>query len=344
MALKTRKPTGKVPPPVILLEGDEGAGKSWAAATLSASDKVGFTAWLQVGVESTADQYGLIPDVRYEIVEHDGTWAQIYGRVCEAKTDAEQARKRGDKPYVLVIDQIGGIWDMLTEWANNRARSSTSNKAKLAKDPNVEIDVTPNYWNDATARWRKLMTTLLTFPGIVIVLARGRETALIENGKPVSNKKDYRVEGHKSMAFDVPAWVRLTRDGNPVLVKLRSVTNPRQGEQRVRPLPGFTLEKFIFETMGYEPSNMGEQAMVPMVAGSDAPLSEMASVILLAVESAESLEHLRGAHSRIKPAVDAEQISESEAGNLYTLVSARKVQMEPKATNGQQPELSGAAL
>lgn len=334
MALKTRKPTGKTPPPVVLVEGDEGAGKSWAAAILSTSDKVGRTAWLQVGFESTADQYGLIPDVRYELVEHDGTWAQIYGQVLEAKTEAEQARKRGDKPFVLVIDQIGGIWDMLSEWANNRARSSTSNKAKLAKDPNVEIDVTPNYWNDATARWRKLMTALLTFPGIVIVIARGRETALIENGKPVPNKKDYRVEGHKSMAFDIPAWIRMSRDGNPVLVKLRSVVNARQGEQRVRPLPGFTLEKFIFETMAYDPQQLGEQAMVPMVAGFDAPLSEMASVMQLAVESAETMEQLKAAHGRVKPALDGDQISEPEAATLYALVTARKGQLEAPALAG----------
>jgi AAA domain len=324
MALKTRKPTGKVPPPVVLVEGDEGAGKSWSAALLSASDKVGQTAWLQVGFESTADQYGLIPGVRYEILEHDGTWATIYGSVCDAKTEAEQARKRGDKPFVLVIDQIGGIWDMLSEWANNRARSSVSNKEKLARDPNVEIDITPNYWNDATARWRKLMTALLTFPGIVIIVARGRETVLIENGKPNPKKKDYRVEGHKSMAFDVPAWVRMTRDGNPVLVKLRSVSNPRQGEQRVRPLPGFSLEKFIFETMGYDAGQLGEQAMVPMQAGSEAPQSEFAAVLQLAIESAESMEQLTAAFHRIKPALEAQKISESESEQLTAFASGRR--------------------
>lgn len=341
MALNLRKPTGKTPPPVILVEGDEGAGKSWAAAVLSSSDKIGTTAWLQVGIESTADQYGEIPGVRYQLVEHDGTWPQIYGQICEAKTEAEQARKRGERPFVLVIDQIGGVWDLLSEWAYNRARSSTTNKARLAKDPNAEIDVTANYWNDATARWRKMMTVLLTFPGIVIICARGRETALIENGKPVNGKKDYRVEGHKSLPFDVPAWVRMTRDGNPVLVKLRSVHNPVQVGDRVRALPGFTLEKLIFDTMRFDPALTDSQPLVPMIAGSDAPMSEQASVILLAIESADSREQLAAAYHRIKPAVDKDQITEAESAMLGNAANARRGEFPaPVAVNGAEPAVA----
>lgn len=316
MSLKTRPPTGKIPPPVVLLEGDEGAGKSWAAATLSGSDKVGFTAWLQVGTETTADEYGLVPGARYEIIEHDGTWHSIYGQVTDAKEEAAHALKRGDKPFVLVIDSIGGIWELLSEWAGNRAKKTNSNKAKLAADPNAEIDITANFWNDANARWRKLMTQLLTFPGIVLILARGRETALIENGKPALGKKDYKVEGQKSLTFDVPAWVRMTRDGNPVLVKLRSVKNAVQAGERVRPLPGFTLERFIFEQMGFDPGNTEPRTVEQYAPGSDAPLSERASIIQLAIETSENLEQLRAAWKRIGPAMNGGEISEAEARQL----------------------------
>jgi hypothetical protein len=350
MALKTRKPTGKIPPPVVLVEGDEGAGKSWAAAELSASEKVGRTVWLQVGTEVTADEYGLIPGARYEIIEHDGSWAQIYGQVLDAKAEAARAQKAGEKPLVLVIDQMGGIWDLLSEWAYNRAKGSTSNAKKLAADPNAEIDITSNYWNDATARWRKLMTALLTFPGIVVLLARGRETALIENGKPVNGKKDYRVEGQKSMPFDVPAWIRMTRDGNPVLIKLRSVHNGVQANQRSRPLPGFMLEKFIFETLQYEPKTAGTRVVVPHAAGSDAPLSERASVIELAIESAEDSATLRNAFALIEPARTAGDITDVEAKKLGDYARQLKAEMETRqpategpAANGRQPAIVGAA-
>ena len=67
------------------------------------------------------------------------------------------------------------------------------------------------------------MTILMTFPGIVIVTARGGESALVENGKPVEGRKSYRVEGHKSLAFDASCWVRLSRDAKPLVVGARSV-------------------------------------------------------------------------------------------------------------------------
>lgn len=339
MALKTRKPTGKMAPPVILLEGDEGAGKSWAAAMLSASDKVGQTAWLQVGTEVTADEYGLIPGVRYEIIEHDGTWATIYGQIIDAKAEAARARRAGEKPFVLVIDQIGGIWELLSEWAYNRAKGSNANSKKLAEDPNAEIDITTNYWNDATARWRKMMTALLTFPGIVVMLSRGRETVLMKDGKPVANKKDYKVEGQKFLTFDAPAWIRMTRDGNPVLVKLRSVHNAVQGTQRPRPLPGFSLEKFVFEMLQYAPENSADRVVVPHAAGSDAPLSERASIIQLAIETAETIEQLREYFTRIEPARAASEIGDAEAKFLSDFVRDRKAEMEkaPAATGASVP-------
>ena len=54
--IKARKPTGAVPYPVILIEGEEKAGKSYAAALLSTSPRVGATYWLDLG-EGSADEY-----------------------------------------------------------------------------------------------------------------------------------------------------------------------------------------------------------------------------------------------------------------------------------------------
>lgn len=346
MTLKTRKPTGQVPPPVILLEGETGSGRSWAAAELSASDKVGRTFWIELGDESTADQYGAIPGVRYEIVEPDRgvwDWASLYQAAKDFRDESERAADAGEKPPVLVIDHVGHVWDMLAEWAENRARSSKENKARLAQDPNAEITITSNYWNDATARWRRLMTALLTTKGVVVLLSKGEEVTLFEGGQPTP-RKTWKVAGQKSFTSSMPIWVRMTRNGHPRLIKLRAVVGGiRPGVDREQTLPGFTLERLIFERYGWDPATSGFRAIVPMVAGADAPQSEQASVLEMAVETAESLPQLRAVYNKIRPALERGDITPSEAQRLREMVNARKAQMDPevKPVNGHQP--AGAA-
>lgn len=82
MTLKTRRPTGAVSWPLILIEGEEKAGKTWSCAELTASDKVGRCYWIDMG-EGAADEYGAIPGADYEIVEHDGSWSALYQNVAE---------------------------------------------------------------------------------------------------------------------------------------------------------------------------------------------------------------------------------------------------------------------
>jgi head-tail adaptor len=349
MALKTRKPTGMVPPPVILLEGETGSGRSWAAAELSADPRVGRTYWIELGDESTADQYGAIPNVRYELVQPDNSaevwdWQSLYGACRDFRDEAARAADAGEKPPVLAVDQVGAVWDMLGEWADNRARSSRKSKALLAEDPNAEIDITSNYWNDATARWRKLMSVLLTTKGVVILLSRGEEVTLFQNGQPTS-KRTWKVAGQKSLTASMPIWVRMVRDGHPKLIKLRAVVNGIQpGVDREQAQPGFTLAKLIFDRYGWNPAASGYRALTPMVAGSDAPMSEMAAVIELAIDTAETVDQLKSAYQRIGPAVEQQEITEAEGKKLSTFVSARKAQMgQPAETNGRIPAIVGAA-
>jgi hypothetical protein len=253
--LRTRKPTGVVPWPLILIEGGEKTGKSYAAALLSASDKIGRTLWLEWG-EGAADEYGAIKGARYEVIEHDGTWTSIIGQVEAAKAEAEAVQEQGGKPLALVIDSITCEWESLKDWASARARTTEANRKKLQRDPNAELTVTMNLWNDAASRHRKLMTLLLTFPGIVVVTARGGEVASVENGRPVEGQKSYRVEGHKSLAFDASCWIRLSRDAKPVVVGARSVhAGVRPGIDRPEPLPDdWSLEKVIFEALKCNPA------------------------------------------------------------------------------------------
>ncbi|MFJ7724427.1 hypothetical protein ACIQYM_41155, partial [Rhodococcus erythropolis] len=100
--LKTRPPSGAVPWPLILIEGGEKAGKSWSIAELSASDKIGRTLWLDLG-EGAGDEYGAIPGARYELIEHDGTWASIMEQVKAARDEAQRAFEAKEKPVVLAV-------------------------------------------------------------------------------------------------------------------------------------------------------------------------------------------------------------------------------------------------
>jgi hypothetical protein len=255
MTLKTRKPSGVVPWPLILVEGGEKAGKSWACAELSTSKRIGQMYWIDLG-EGSADEYGAIPGADYLIVEHDGSFAAIYAAVEEIYKLAQKALMAGEKPVALVIDSMTAEWDLLKDWATNRARDSKTNKVKLAKDPNAEIKVSTNYWNDANARHRKLMRLLMTFPGIALMTARGKEVAAMENGQPIEGKKEYRVEGQKTLGFDASCWIRLARDEPPIVVGARSVhTGIRPGRDEPLSLPeDWSLEWVIFEALKCDPS------------------------------------------------------------------------------------------
>lgn len=264
MALKTRKPTGRVAPPLILVEGGEKLGKSISAALLSASDKVGQTYWIEFG-EVTADEYGLVPGARYEIVEHDGSYASIHQAVSEVRDEAQKAKDAGGKPVVLVIDSMSAEWDLLKTWATNRAKGSKSNRAKLAADPHAEITVSGNYWNDANDRHYKLIRMLQTFPGIVVLIARGKEVAAIgENGQPIEGKKTYRVEGQKMLGFDVSCWLRLTPGDGAYIIGCRSVFNGvRPTEDQPKRLDAdWSLEWLVFDFLKFDLATSGTPALV----------------------------------------------------------------------------------
>lgn len=254
-ALKVRKPTGTVPWPFILVEGGEKSGKSWAAAMLSTSDKVGRVLWMDWG-EGASDEYGAIPGARYEVIEHDGSWVSRIGQIEAAKAMAQSIRDNDGKPVVLVIDSGTAEWEEQKDWASARARTTRANRAKLERDPNAEITVPMNCWNDAAARHHRLMTLLLTFPGIVVMTARGSEVAVVENGKPVEGQKTYRVEGHKNLAYDASCWIRLSRDAKPVIVGARSVHHGlRPGiDPPLRLADDWTLENIIFDVLKCDPA------------------------------------------------------------------------------------------
>lgn len=330
MTLRTRKPTGAVPWPLILLEGGEKAGKSWACAELSASEKVGQTYWLDLN-EGAADEYGAIPGARYLVIEHDGTWPQIMAAVVAVRDEARRAADAGEPPVVLVIDSMTAEWELLKDWTSNRAKGSQSNQKRLQQDPNAEIQVPPNFWNDANARHRRLMTILMTFPGIVVMTARGKEVAAIDDkGRPIDGVKDYRVEGHKNLGYDSSVWVRMSREHAPLVIGARSVhAGLRPGVDKPQPIHNFSLEHLIFDLLKCDPTKARVRDLTPMKPGDepDIELSPKAAELMQAVEDSASEDDLRKAWALIGPALKAEQISKPEADRIANRINQIKAEL-----------------
>ncbi|MGR6964395.1 hypothetical protein ACU610_08055 [Geodermatophilus sp. URMC 61] len=271
--LKTRKPTGRVPWPCILLEGEEKAGKSWALAQFSASDKIGALYWIDLN-EGAGDEYGAIPGAKYELVEHDGSYAQVLAAVQAVKAQARRAADAGELPVVLGIDTGSAIWDGLKDWASERAARSARNRELLKRDPNAEITISQNLWNDAGARWRKLQTELLTFPGIVVVTARGKEVTEVDaNGRPIEGQKTWSVQTHREFPYAASVWVRLRRGRRPLIVGARSVhvgIKPNDDPAREvtdKKADGRLLEWLVFDALKCHPGTAHVRDLVSFHGG-----------------------------------------------------------------------------
>ncbi|MGI5286587.1 AAA family ATPase [Nonomuraea polychroma] len=333
-AIRTRPPTGRVPWPLILLEGAEKSGKSWAAAMLSTSERVGQTYWIDLG-EGAADEYGAIEGARYLVVEHDGTWASIMGQVRAIREEAARAAAAGEPPVVLVIDSMSQEWELLKDWAANRARGSAANAKRLREDPNAEVQIPMNLWNDAAARHRRLMTILMTFPGIVVMTARGKEVAAMDaNGQPVAGTRDYKVEGHKTLGSDAAVWVRLARDADARVIGARSVhAGIRPGKDPAKPLPeNWDLEWLIFEALRCDPASSHARRITPTRAGDESPdlddLSDAATELLRDAEDAADLEALAVVWKSITEVGKAGGITRAEADAVRARVQQLKAEMQ----------------
>jgi hypothetical protein len=255
--LKTRKPTGKVAYPLILLEGEEKAGKTFAALALSASPRIGRTFVLELD-EPTADEYAALGD--FDILEHNGTFNSMLDQLRAAcAVEAEDV-----KPNVIVLDTGTALWNLLKDWAAHRARGSKKSRELLAKDPDAEIDVSMNYWNDAKDRWYQVINLLRAWPGIGIIVARGKEVAMVKDGRPVANQTEWSVEIEKSTPFAVSATVRMTRPHVATLVSARSlhVDVPARGLVLEAERP---LEHLVFQVLGAGGDFQASSAVVASV-------------------------------------------------------------------------------
>jgi hypothetical protein len=212
--------------------------------------RVGQAFWLDWG-EGAGDEYAAIPGAGYELLVHDGSWGAIAGQVAAARAEAKRATENAEAPVLLVIDSYSQEWEQLKNYADTRARQSPQARRKLEKNPNAEVSVPLNIWSDVHQKHYRLLRMLLTFPGIVVITARGKETTALDgDGRPIPGERSYKVEGHKNLAYDASAWVRLSREAPPTVIGARSVhAGIRPGVDPAKQVPDLSLDWLVFDLL-----------------------------------------------------------------------------------------------
>jgi hypothetical protein len=285
MALKTRKPTGKAPWPFLLIAGAEKAGKSYAAAQASSSDKIDRTFWIEVG-EGAADQYGSLG--RYEIVEHDGTAKAIHQAIHDASAI------KSEKPNLIVIDSMTELWDLFVD-----EQQQIANQRKNKDDAAITMD----QWNVAKKRWRSIIDALRAHTGPVIVTARLEQVVMMdEKGKPTTDKT-WKVRAEKNLPFEVDAIVEIPRPRKVFLTGVRSLRlEIKPGGHE--PFPDFTVDALWdkLELTDTAPRNY----VAPDSKGGGADLGTVpshdgaAADLIAEIEVAATVEQVRALWTRSK--------------------------------------------
>jgi len=212
---------------MILLAGVEKSGKTYACAAFSASDLVDRTFYIEVG-EGTADQYGALPGARFEMVEHDGSWAGILA-ACEAAVSEPVT----GKPHAIILDSASELWGLLSD-------EQASIAVKRGKDT-----ITMDQWNAAKKRWRKVIDTLRRNRGPVFITARYEQVTVMKNGKPTTDKV-WKVRAEKDLGFEVDGIITMTEPRKPFIAGVRTIAfNVPAGGFAPKDPEHFDLDQFL---------------------------------------------------------------------------------------------------
>ncbi|RZU28184.1 hypothetical protein EV284_6350 [Streptomyces sp. BK022] len=247
---QSRKPTGRPNPPLILLAGPEKSGKSYEAALGTRSDLVGMTYWIEIGgSEGTADYYGRIPGVRYEIVPHNGSYQDILDAIRWA---VAQPPVDG-KPNMITIDNVTTLWDMLSDeqalFARHRAERKARENKRRAPSLDTPITVDNDLWNRAKDRWGEILWVLRRHSGPTVLLARQEIVTAFENDRP-TREKTRKIKAEKNLPAAVDAIVELHGLGEAHLTGVRTLhwdVQPGQSE----PFPDFSIDALL-RRLGFE--------------------------------------------------------------------------------------------
>jgi hypothetical protein len=246
-ALRTRRPTGQASWPRILVTGEPGTDPAEMAAGFSGDERILTTYWLELNPGSSGDVYAAVPGADYELLDHDGTWADIYDQIDAAWAVAREAAEAG-MPSALVVNSMSAVWSMLSDLADLRARHRTAEELigrgldpAPAYSSEVKVVVDPDLWTLVGRRHSQMMGKILTWPGPVILTAREKRD---RDGRWVLKAQD-------QLGFDVTAWVRLTRAERPEIVSLLIPKRGRLNSTQRRALrTKFNLSTLVWDWCG----------------------------------------------------------------------------------------------
>lgn len=243
--LKTRKPTGRIGWPLVVVAGAEKTGKSHMCAEFANSDLIGRLIWIPIG-ESDVDSFGQITDFDIED-EQDGTYRGILNTVRKA---VAEPRADPNKPNAIVLDSGTILWELLQDEADLIARSRAAEKAAKynRSGPSADDDVVIGHslWNRAKDRWRHVINALRRHDGPVIICCRLDEvTEFDAQGNPTRNRT-WKVKAERSLPYDATVVLQLRSYRRPTLTAVRSlVMQLAPDEERIR--PGLTLDGLMRE-------------------------------------------------------------------------------------------------
>jgi hypothetical protein len=286
MTLQTRKPTGRPSWPILLLAGREGAGKTFAALSASASPLVGRTLYIGIG-EDDPDEYSNIPDVDFDIVVHDGTYPGILAAITAAVDEPA-----GEHPNLIVVDSMSRLWNLIQD----NVQAIANKRAKGRRSPNGDFTISMDLWNLAADQWNDVMNALRLHQGPVILTARLDPVSVMENGQP-TGAKEWKVQAHKSLVFDAAGVIEMRERGQYLVSKLKSI---RVMLEAARPYPGFTVHK-LWTDLGLG-DGVGERHHATVNAdksGAEVP-------------TASAKDHVAAAVKAINAAQTAEKLDEIE--------------------------------
>lgn len=249
-SLRTRRPTGKGGWQRVLLSGDESGivDAAWAAAAFTADDRLITTYWLELNPGETGDVFGAAQGADFELLDHDGSWADIVGQVDAAWEIARDIAASGPYPSALIVHGMSAEWMMLSDLADRRARRRTASELiRRGLDPapayssDVKVEVDADVWTLVGRRHRELMGKLKTWPGPVILIAREKRNA---DGRWVLKAQD-------QLGFDVTSRVRFARGEKPEIVSFLTPEGARLNARQRRELRSkFTLSRMLWDWSG----------------------------------------------------------------------------------------------
>jgi hypothetical protein len=115
-------------------------------------------------------------------------------------------------------------------------------------------------WNLANRRWEMVLDCVQRWPGPAGYTAREKlVTVFKSNGEPDPNRpKEWTLEAQKGIGFASSVWLRLTRDADPKVVKMRSASPnvikiiQDAGDEPVNWTGKLELSEVIFDYIGCE--------------------------------------------------------------------------------------------